>query len=322
MTMTLYFIIQGAAIWLLNRGIRALAREERLEKAGKPARNRLTRGFITANRVATLKQLQESPRCQAEIAKDPALQATIATGALSVTEFIDCTSEEVMQRLLEFPLDAWLTILLTTVVMGIVLGWSCIPPLVIIFFFVGVPALSCLVFILWYAAQRCRYANGTPGLILLPALHRALWPLSLLGFPFSFGYVLWDKKPSDARFLTAIQVHIFNFCFLTIWAWAAQGMSFYYIGKDRPGPIVGDLYPGDLAAIHCVLSLLVLVLIPALEHIVVLVLAFPPYLSQEEEDIALQVLRDFPNGVCDDDAAPKDEASVKIVSATGTVERM
>ena len=63
-------------------------------------------------------------------------------------------------------------------------------------------------------------------------------------------------------------------------------------------------------------------MIPALEHIVVLVLAFPPYLSQEEEDIALQVLRDFPNGVCDDDAAPKDEASVKIVSATGTVERM
>lgn len=113
-----------------------------------------------------------------------------------------------MQRLLEFPLDAWLTILLTTVVMGIVLGWSCIPPLVIIFFFVGVPALSCLVFILWYAAQRCRYANGTPGLILLPALHRALWPLSLLGFPFSFGYVLWDKKPSDARFLTAIQARV------------------------------------------------------------------------------------------------------------------
>ena len=62
------------------------------------------------------------------------------------------------------------------------------------------------------------------------------------------------------------------------------------------GPIIDEIYPHTATAVHCVVTLLCLIIAAWLAGTSVLMLALPPYISAEEEQILLDVLKEFPEG--------------------------
>jgi len=128
-----------------------------------------------------------------------------------------------------------------------------------------------------------------------PCVHKLLFPLTFIGLPFDFGYHPCGSKPGDSYMINSLQVHIFCFCLVTMWLWAAEASSFYYTELD--GPIIGDLTPATATVIHVILALVSFVMVCALEHICIILLALPPYIDESEGLLLLDVLRDYPNGM-------------------------
>ena len=81
------------------------------------------------------------------------------------------------------------------------------------------------------------------------------------------------------------------------------------------GPIVDEVYPHTATAVHCVVTLLCLIIAAWLAGTSVLMLALPPYISAEEEQILLDVLKEFPEGVPTADGGGQPTVDPPVVEA-------
>lgn len=301
LTMTLYFLIQACVVWLVHRDIHRVEYEERAIRRGLPIKYKGERALVTTMKRVLLEHARSSPSVAVTVASEgAALQKLIDAGKLNITEFVDRTSETVMGTFLEFQNDAWIAILMCSTTVAIVLQFSCIPATLVPLGFFAVVVLVALAFSICFAFQKRRLMADQPPLVA-PSMQRALWPLMFVGVPFSFGYVPWQTRPLDNAAVCAVQMHVFIFCHLTMWAWADTSSSWYYTTLEGPmwdgGPT-----PTVMTVVHAVASIVCLCAVVALERACVFTLAFPPYVSATEERILLDVLQAFPDGNAGDDA--------------------
>ena len=90
-----------------------------------------------------------------------------------------------------------------------------------------------------------------------------------------------------------------------MWAWGDVHSSFYY--TDLEGTILGGKFPPYATHIlHSILTLCCLCCVVKLESVVVLMLAYPPYINKQEEKLLLDVMMQYPKGMPDNDERDED----------------
>lgn len=298
--MSLYFIMQVIVIWLVNREVKRLQYEERALKKGAPVKHKIARGVVTVMKKALLDDLKTSKAYADK--KSPELDALIDAGKLNVTEFVDRTSDPIVQKFIEFPARTWFGVLLTTIFITLVTQFGCFPSIVVN---LGWPILNTLIalfFLLFLGLERYRMVHGRVP-VDFPIFSKLFWPFHiLLAVPFSMGHVPWKSKPSDGVLVRTIQTHVFFICLITMWGWADETSSFYYHHDGLDGGLLEMIGPYvELIAVHTILTIICIFVACVMQAFAVSLAAFPPYVSEKEKKVLIEVLEEYPDGIPETD---------------------
>ena len=317
--MSLYFLIQCAVVARVFHNMKLLHYEEYAAATGKPVRKKLNRSMIMTMRPILLDHLRKSDTLATEVAKDPGLMALVDAGNLAVTEFIDRTSQVIVESYIEFPLATWLSVFRVHVAVAFLITFTCFPAFVAIFLFTCTAVITAVFFVVWFCVQAGRMHKGK-GLLISPILQKLLWPFMFVGIPFSFGYAPWAAKPTDLRATTQVQVHVYCLCHMIMWAWVDTSSSFYYVNHlfSLSGHIVGGFKPYQAMIIHICICIFCIYVSSWLQSSTVFMLCFPPYVSKEEELILIAVLREFPHGMPAPEVGATEPAIIMNASTSST----